>query len=396
MRHPLRAALPLALTAVLLTGFGGTSIAQNVPSENGIASAPDEWLLNGTGRRWWYRSQPSPLPKSVEARAPRPSEQALVARAESMLAATGAKAIVLMEGGRVVYQGIKAPASEDSHFFGFSMGKTVTAMSVGQAICAGHLSLSTKAADLMPELQSRALGKATVRDLLTMSSGAAEPNADSTIFTREQNNDWNLGVLNLVDVIASERVSKASRGLFSEHKPGEHFSYKTTDPLLLGMMVARATGMPYRQWLQTKVIDAMGAGQSGLIVQDQAQNAMSDSGVRLRLEDWIRFADWVRVSSTEPGCFGDFVRAALSTQIKNASNPAARKSGRYFDGYGYLTWTENTAAPESAWANGWGGQRIGWHKRSNRIVIAFSNSEGWIGDFYALAKDWYSMPPGER
>ena len=108
----------------------------------------------------------------------------------------------------------------------------------------------------------------------------------------------------------------------------------------------------------------------------------------MRFDDWLRFALWVKRSSKEPGCFGDFVRASESKQIANDGNPAARKSGKLFDSYGYLTWVDNTIAPNTAWAVGWGGQRISWDKDSDRMVVVFSNREDWMADVYELSRDW--------
>ena len=58
--------------------------------------------------------------------------------------------------------------------------------------------------------------------------------------------------------------------------------------------------------------------------------------MRLRMEDWMRFAVWVKESSKKSDCFGDFVKAAMAKQIGNDRNPAARKHGRMFGGYGYF------------------------------------------------------------
>jgi len=137
----------------------------------------------------------------------------------------------------------------------------------------------------------------------------------------------------------------------------------------------------------------MGAAKPGLYVQDRQQNGLADSGLRMRLEDWMRFAVWVKHSSKEQGCFGDYVRAATSTQISNGSNPSTRKMGKLFGGYGYFTWTENSIVPNTAWASGWGGQRIGWNTDPNnhRMVITFSNVESWMPDVYELAKDWSKL-----
>ena len=64
------------------------------------------------------------------------------------------------------------------------------------------------------------------------------------------------------------------------------------------------------------------------------------------------------------------------------------KATRMFGGYGYLIWTENITAPDTAWASGWGGQRIGWNYRNDRILVVFSSREAWMPEVYELARDW--------
>jgi CubicO group peptidase (beta-lactamase class C family) len=238
-------------------------------------------------------------------------------------------------------------------------------MAVGQAICANKLKFDTKASELVPQLAGKALGNATVRDLLKMSSGTWEGNADSSVWLPDQARAWSQGNLNLTDVVTDERVANAQRGVFSDYKPGDTTSYKSTDPILLGIMTAKATGMPWSQWVQQSVLNPMGAAKAGLYVQDRQQNGLADSGMRLRMDGWVRFALWVKRNTAEQGCFGDFVREATKIQIKNGNGPADRKFGKLFAGYGFFTWTENSVAPNTAWASGWGGQRIGWSTESN-------------------------------
>ena len=364
------------------------ALAQNAPISDGVTMAPDEWLLANRGQPWWYSVRPSENPSPLRTRAPSDSERAIVDRARALLNGRPAKGLALLDGDSVVYMDFKAPADADSVFFGFSMGKTVTAMAVGQAICDGKLKFETKAGDVVSQLKDTALGQATVRDLLRMASGAAEPLSDSSIWTPEQFKRWGQGNLTILESVTEERVSKAARGTFSDYKPGERFSYKSTDPMVLGMMVTRVTNMPYSHWVQKTIFDPMGTAKPGFIVQDKQGDGATDAAIRLRLEDWIRFAQWVKRSSKAQGCFGDFVRAAMSTQIENAGTPATRKSGKQFGGYGYLIWTDNAFAPDTAWALGHGGQRIGWHKNSDRMVVVFSNAENWMSDVYELARDW--------
>ncbi|MDA8457478.1 beta-lactamase family protein [Acidovorax sp. GBBC 3334] len=302
----------LLLLAAAALAFCAQAMAQVTPVADGGATAPDEWLLAKTGPRWFQITQPSPNPSTLNIRAPSAGEKALVDRACALVGQRPAKAFALMDGNAIVYSAFNAPADSESLFFGMSMGKTVTAMAVGQAICAGKLTLQSKAGDVLPELQGKALGNATVHDLLRMASAAAEQNGDSTIWTPEQTKDWNQGLLNLAELIATDRIAKAARGALSEYKPGEVFAYKSTDPMTLGLMVSRATGMPLSQWIQEQVLNPMGAAHPGLYSQDRAKNGLGDSGMRLRMEDWMRFAVWVKESSKKSDCFGGFVKAAMT------------------------------------------------------------------------------------
>ncbi len=197
----------------------GTALAY----ADGAAAAPDSALVTTGGPYWWHRTTASPSPVPLRQRTPTAAEQALINRARALLGNRPAKAIALVDGDTVLYTGFKMPAGADSMLFGYSMGKTVTAMAVGQAICDGKLRLDTKANELMPELNGKALGNATVRDLLRMASGAAEPNADSTIWTAEQFGQVQRGDLDMLSLMTEDRVTKAAKGVFSEYKPGEHF-----------------------------------------------------------------------------------------------------------------------------------------------------------------------------
>jgi CubicO group peptidase (beta-lactamase class C family) len=379
-----------AMAAFALVTVG--ACAQN-PTQDGAAAAPDAWLFVRDGQPWWYKTTASPKPAKLRRREPTAAEQPIVERVKNLMTTRPARAFALVNGDTVVYQQFNAPANEDAVIFGFSMGKTVTAMAVGQAVCAGKLKYDTKAGDLIPQLNGKALGNATVRDLLKMASGTTEGNADTSVWSPEQARAWSQGALNLVDLVTDDRVAKAQRGVFSEFKPGETFAYKSTDPHTLAIMTSKATGMPWNQWVQQNVLNPMGIAKAGLYVQDRAQNGLADSGMRMSMDDWIRFAQWVKTSSAEQGCFGDFVSDAMKTQIKNGSGPNDRRFGKAFGGYGYFIWTENSAAPSTAWALGWGGQRIGWSTdpTNSRMIVTFSNVENWQQEASELARDWMRL-----
>lgn len=354
-----------------------------LPSGQNGAVAPDDWLI-GKGRAWFYHGAPASSPAPISRREPTDAEKPVVDKAKALFASRSAKVIALIDGHDVIYKEAKAPVTDDTYLFSFSMGKTITSMSVGKAICAGKLTLETKADEVIPELKGKDLGAATVADLLKMASGTTGGDSDATMLTPAQNKLWGEGRLNLLDAIAEDRLSRAKRGLFSSYKPGELFWYKSTDPVTLGIMVGNATMIPFSKWTTENVLHAAGIGKPVIIGEDKFGHTQADGNYRMVIDDWIRFAIWVKESAKAGDCFGDYVRQATASQIKNVQ----KNAGKLFDGYGFLTWTATQYAPDTFWAVGYGGQRIGWSRGTDKLLVLFSNSEEWITDAYQLLDRW--------
>ena len=379
--------------AVAIAALAPAAVAPAPSLVDGRPSLPDSTLLRTGGARWAYKIPSSPTNVAINTRPPAGSEQLLVERAKAILEShSGARAIALLDGPTVVFVGFNAPAADASLFQGASMTKTVTAWAVGQAICAGRLRFDDRAADRIPELAGKALGRATVRDLLRMASGTAKPpHVSGNVLTEQQEQDLAAGKLDLIKVLAEDRVSAPERGALADFVPGERFVYKATDPLVLGLMISAATGMTYAQWVQRTLFDPAGVQGPGWISQTRKEQAFASGGLRLRMEDWARLAWWAKQASGQPGCFGDYLRAASRTQIATERKPARGKSAPPFAGYGFLIWTGSEIAPDTYWALGWGGQRIAWSHETDRMLIAFSTIEDWTEDLLALYRDWSAI-----
>jgi CubicO group peptidase (beta-lactamase class C family) len=371
------------LFALMLIFTSGLAFAQ-LPSSGGFAAAPDSWLLS-KGQPWHYKTEIPQTATPIVFRNPTSAEKSIVDRAEIIFQNSSAKGMALINGNEVVWIGHKHPANNKTYFNSFSIGKTIASMAVGKALCSGKFDLNSVAESIVPELKNTDLGKATVQDLLKMSSGTWEGNPDSTISTRKQDDEFIRGQLSTLDLLKTPMVSSAHKNLFGTiRKSGEEFAYRSTDPLLLGVIINKTTGVNYVKWVEQEVLLPAGIESKGIIAQDKFGFGASAGGVRLTLEDWVRFAWWVKQNEVAQGCFGDYVRQASKTQIKNKS----KRSGKSFDGYGYFIWTENSRLKDSYWAVGHGGQRIGWNHKNKRMIIAFSNIENYIDDLYWLYRDW--------
>lgn len=359
-----------------------------LPSAGGYEAAPDELLL-GSAPTWYYRSSAAETPTILETRTVHTDEIALVERARGFVENGPAKAIALINGRDLVWVGYKTGALADKRFADLGLGKTITSLMVGRAVCAGRLSLDTRASEVVPELRNTDIGQATLRQLLTMTSGTWEGNADSTIASHEQTAAIRNGSMNLLQLVRSEKVSSANRSLLGTKRlPGEEFAYRSTDPLVLGIMLNRSTGMPYAKYVEQEILLPAGIQTPAIIGQDHFGYGLADGSVLMTLKDWARVAIWLRERLDDQDCLSRYLEDASTTRVANRT----KKFGSAYDGYGYFIWTENSRLRDSFWAMGYGGQRIAWNHHNRRIIVAFSSVENYMDELYLLYRDWAALP----
>lgn len=369
---------------VLLCLFFHLSTNAAPPKTNGHAAAPDEWLL-GNGMPWHYRMSPASKIENINFREPRQIELPIVNRAKEMLEKSSAKTIALISGNDVVWVGYKYPSSKDSLFLSLSIAKTVTAAAIGKAICAGYLKLNDRADNSIPELKNTDLGSASIGQLLMMASGTPLVHDGPHVLSDQQEIDIRKGSISYLNVLTDVKINQAFRDSSGNKRlPGTYFTYSGIDPLTLGVVLNRTTGMTYAKWVEKMIFHPAGIASRGIVGQDHFGYAQSDGNIRLTLEDWMRFAIWMNNSKNGNDCFSDYLRNASTTKINNVS----KISGASFGGYGYLIWTENSLQKNSYWAVGHGGQRIGWNHKNKRMIISFSNVENYMIDLYKLYSDW--------
>lgn len=373
---------------------GSTTLtASGTPvSPAGVATLPDAWLL-GSGQPWHHRVPARSEAPPLSARAPHAQEAELIARLEALLPRIEARVVVLVDEGRVVDALATGGIGWDTRLLSASMAKTLTALAVGQAVCAGRLALDTRAEALVPALAGKALGTATLRDLLRMASGTLDPPPGDVMGTTVAESRLHLeGAGSLEQLVASPSQSEAQPGAAGPVRPGERFSYKARDPYTVALMLERAVGMPAVRWVDEQVLAALPNQHLAILGTDRAGHfAGANGSVRLALADWVRLAVHVQERRGRDDCYGRFLSELSSTQIRAPMQPGVNG---YFHGYGYFTWTENRLAPGSFWAVGYGGQRIGWstHAANRRIFLMFGNAaDRHMQQVYPLAQAWIGL-----
>lgn len=193
----------------------------------------------------------------------------------------------------VLYQGRLAHASyfndqtAESEFSTHSLTKVLTSILVGHAIADGHMdSVDQPAADFLPEWDTDERRGITVRDLLNMAGGLEETFA------------FYPGSARLARTMGTDIVS-ANLAVGINAPPGTAFSHANPNSQVAGIVVERAIGMRFGDYLSEKLWAPLGL-RDGLLLLDRA-----DGMVHTDCCMWTAIEDWVRIGQTlmQNGCY---------------------------------------------------------------------------------------------
>lgn len=267
-----------------------------------------------------------------------------------------AMAAVMIENGALVFEGYAKGATRDSQLNAYSMAKSLTALAVGEALCAGKVkSLDDKASAYAPQLEGTAYGAASIRDLLRMTSGAEDPGGsgydgmhsfrDFRAMTRHE--------LSLVDLMRKH-------GGTSRFKPGEKFIYNGLDSDALSLVIRGATGMPLAAWFEQTVWQQAGTESQAGWYMDREGNTVAEVLFFATTRDFARIGLYVAdrlMDKAGDTCIRDF--------IKEAAKPLVRK-GYWWDAPAWGLGL-HTGADGNTWMFGHGSQRIGINVKTGRV-----------------------------
>lgn len=218
------------------------SFAQN-PCEG--RGACDAMLIN-KGRPWDFQVPANESPRQLISQSPDKKEQQVLDALTGVFNSSSMRGVALLNGDKLIHLALKENIPEKAMFYGLSVGKTVTAIAAGQAICQKLITLETKVSDVLPEFANTDMGKATLKHLLTMSSGTWEGLRDANVATQEQFREIWSGRLTIKDLMLQPKVNTAEKELFGKlRQPGAVFSYRNSDPEMVALMIAKVSGVPF-------------------------------------------------------------------------------------------------------------------------------------------------------
>ena len=205
-----------------------------------------------------------------------------VDRLDEFLAAQDTQAFLVIQDDAILYEKYFNGAARDSIVTSFSVAKSFVSALVGIAIGEGKIaSVRDPITKYLPELAERdpRFSEITIEDLLRMSSGIRYE--EFPFLHGDDAKTYYYPDLRTLALQQTEVVGE----------PGSTFLYNNYHPLLLGLILERATGVPVAEYLQEKIWKPLGMEYPGSWSLDSTDTGFPkmESGINARAIDFARF-----------------------------------------------------------------------------------------------------------
>jgi len=312
-----------------------------------------------------------------------------------LIADTKTQALIVIRGNRVVFEEYGLGSSPQTIVTSFSVSKSFVSAMIGRLIAERKIkSADQPVSDYIPELlrSDPEFSRITIRDLLLMSSGLVySPMPDLRADDVHTYYESDL------------RASALERSRIIE-RPGLHFAYNNYNPLLLGIVIERVSGVTVSTWLEKSVWQPMGAAHDATWSLDSTGKSFEkmESGINAHAMDFARFgcmfrdngivngrrvfpAAWIRESTRElkTRSTHDYYRDEFGKKIFGAAH------GGYYSHFWYGLRRKGSPR-DDFFAAGNKGQIIYVSPYANLVIVRFGREDGidfwrWISAFYETA-----------
>ena len=228
-------------------------------------------------------------------------------------------AAIVIQNDTILFEHYSGGWDGDSQSCIFSVTKTVTSLLCGIALKDGYIkSLSDPVIDYVPELKDAdpKFAQLKIEHLLDMTAG----------LKFNENYSWN-PFSKIAKLYMGNNTLKVLQSIKFINTPGENFSYDSATTAILGVVIERATGKTYAQYLSEKVWQPLGMERDALIGLDSKKHhtAKSFAGLTTNVRDLAKIG---KLFLNNGVCNGaqivdsTFVNRCLSTHTAGISGKA--------------------------------------------------------------------------
>lgn len=281
---------------------------------------------------------------------------------DDKLLGKGYRAVVVVQGGRIVAERYAEGFDADTPLLGWSMTKTVTAGLIGTLIDAGRMNVSDTLVDSFPQWAEDARRDITVADMLAMTSGLQwnEEYGDVSDVTR---------MLYLSDDMASFAADRAL-----EAGIGTDFNYSSGTSTVLSRVWQDKLPDGGLRYPRDALFEPLGM-TSAIIETDVADTFIGSSYMYATARDWARYGQFLLQKGVWDGA--QILPAGF---VDWMFEPVAASGGDYAKGHLWLKSPGDLPPFEDAvWLQGHDGQSIGIFPSRDMVVVRMGLTPSRLG-----------------
>ncbi|MEH6607488.1 MAG: serine hydrolase domain-containing protein [Pseudomonadales bacterium] len=297
-----------------------------------------------------------------------PSTAALTA-VQDYSDAHGGKGLLVWYNGQLVARHFAENITDNTHFSGFSMHKSVLALTVLAAIEDGIIgSLDDPIGRYLSPWKDDPRGEITLRQLLQQSSGLAHYTFSS--------GDPRAAALGL-----SSAINKTALQFPLTHPPGTHFNYNNVNAQLAGMLLEQAlqrSGRTYAEYLSKRLWRPLNNNEASLWLDDEGGSPRYFAGLHAGLADWLRIGIMLAGSGEQVLSQESLAAFSAPSDLNAGYGLNVWLGGNWQPGRRYGPTTAMTVphaepylAPDVVFFDGFGGQRVYVVPSAGLVVARF-------------------------
>lgn len=270
------------------------------------------------------------------------------------------RALIVAKGDQLYYEYYSSRNSRRWTPLGYSMSKSLTAMTVGRALCDGSISsIDDTLEKYIPELSGTSWGNASVKTVLMMSSGSYKTDIKLNGHKTKQVED-RLGQPVHHGHMRENYIAVMKEIDEKELSPGQFFYYNNMDTLALGLLVESATGKKFYDYFEESIWKPLGAQARGAWFVNNLGQTSTYQGFSATPHDWIRLGLYVLEQRSKNDCFGEFLLLGTQKQLPTKLSTIAQS-------YGFQIWVN--CQPEVDFCFVGNGRQFLWFNLRKNVVM---------------------------
>ena len=270
-----------------------------------------------------------PLDAASEGESTIPAD--VLAAADAYVADTDSLAFLVWQGGQLQHAWYADGITAETAFDTRSMHKSVLGLLVGLAVEDGFIaSIDEPAATYLTEWADDERSQITIRHLLEMAAGLGRYPFEFS--------PWAPGV----QFNMGQNIMPYATGIEAARPPGEVFSYNNINSQVLGIIVERATGERYADYLERRLWSKLGAGEARVVTDRKGGMARTYCCLQTTPEAWLRFGLLHLNNGIVNG-----EQVIPASWMEQVTSPSANNPN-----YGFQTWLGTVHEPRRSYGEG--------------------------------------------